>query len=137
MPKKRASNPATRMEPARRRGPLRKGIRAHVLLRGPEGRTLGAGQVTAESIGQYVSTPAVRERVRQFLESHGFSIESVGPFSIAVDGTPAVYEKVFGCRPQRGSTGAEWEWFREPCVPSELRDEVASVVLPQPASFMR
>ncbi|MBI4280408.1 MAG: hypothetical protein HY660_18300 [Armatimonadetes bacterium] len=111
-------------------------IRAHIVLKGPGGSLASGRPVSAANVRDYAADPSVRGRVRSILEQHGFSVVRVAPFSIAVEGPRALFERVFRkkLRRMRPEASGElfWSWSEPPEIPAELSDAVDTVVFPQP-----
>jgi hypothetical protein len=114
----------------------REPIRAQIVLKGRGGDPTSGDVITAQNVRRYISDPAVRDRVRHFLEEHGFSVDRVGPFSIAVAAPRRRFEKLFRGRLKKVPRQSSWTWASAPIIPAELREAVASVVLPQPAKLL-
>jgi hypothetical protein len=106
-----------------------KPIQAHVVLRGPKGQ-LSTAALNLDNIDDFLSSPETRERVSRFLDDHGLQVVSSGAFSLAVQGTPETFEKVFGGQLRFDQN--RWVWASPPTIPKPLRGDIDAITFPQP-----
>lgn len=129
-------------------------VRAHVVLKGPGGgaasaKAISSRTISSKTVEALVADPAVRERVREFLERSGFLVCRVSSLSITVEAPRDRFESVFrgrlrrrGIRPtprerrkpaaQSAPESPAWVWSEAPMIPLGLEDSVEAIVFPQP-----
>ena len=138
-------------------------VTAYVGLRNPTGVSVASAppsMLSAQNIQQMIATPQTREGARRWLESQGFNVERVSPMNIVVTAPRRRFEEVFGAplapagaaagsSPKRPPAAARvrgksrpapaasyWDWAAAPTIPSEAKDLIDSVILPQPAQLL-
>jgi hypothetical protein len=135
-------------------------VRAYVGLRSPSGMTVqeaAPSMLSAENIRQMIATPETRERARDWLESQGFHVEHVSPLNIRITGPRQRFEDVFQGRLERlpapdtratkssarkkaaagsGDELVHWDWAKGPTIPSDAKELIGSLALPQPTKTL-
>jgi hypothetical protein len=124
-------------------------LRAYLVLKQPKPQAVSPVQGTAAQRTAFPRlTPDAGGRLRTRLEKLGLLVRNADGVSVAVEATRSTLERLFSGRIEErhlrpaGSAGPSfyssdhyWAWADVPTIPNELRNDVETVVLPQPVEF--